>query len=235
MRVLDVPEPEKTPPQEPPRGRRFASANVWMVLGLGLGMGALATWAALAWTEGASSTHTDEKGLALRDATNILVAVQDLAKLESVTYHLERVIDLQDSQKHLFGLVEVRDAILLVAAVDVTAGVDFTDMRDGDIVLDQTSRTARIRLPPPKILWARLDSRRTYVHSRHTDLLAKKRRNLEQQARLRAEGEARQAALDGAILERAKRNAETTLTQLVRAFGYRAVVEWPSSPSSYRR
>jgi len=44
------------------------------------------------------------------------VAVRDLARLESVAYHVERVIDVRDKQSLLFGLLKTEDAILLVAS-----------------------------------------------------------------------------------------------------------------------
>ncbi|MBM4434817.1 MAG: hypothetical protein FJ028_06925 [Chloroflexi bacterium] len=56
-----------------------------------------------------------EGGTALRPSPSVVLAVRDLARLESVEYHVERVIDLRDRQSLLFGLVRTRDAILFVA------------------------------------------------------------------------------------------------------------------------
>ena len=63
---------------------------------------------------------------------NVLVAVKDLARLESATFHMERVIDLSDKQSLLFGLVQSEDAILLVAVADVSAGVDLQKLDASD-------------------------------------------------------------------------------------------------------
>ena len=52
----------------------------------------------------------------------ILMAVKDLARLETNELHLEKVIDLTDKQSRFFGLVDTTDAILLIAAGDVDRG-----------------------------------------------------------------------------------------------------------------
>ncbi len=160
----------------------------------------------------------------VRDTSSIVTAVRDLAVLQTSSYFVERVIDLKDKQNHMFGLVESEDAILLVAAGEVTAGVDLTLMRDGDISVDPEGKVAYLTLPPAAILTARLDNDRTYVHTRKTDALAKRAETLETRARQEAEGSLREAAIAGGILERANRNAAQTLETLLRGLGFARVV-----------
>jgi hypothetical protein len=156
----------------------------------------------------------------LASTATVLVAVRELARLESVAFHMERIIDLKERQSHLFGLVYADDAILLVAAGDVVAGIDLAKMTDGDVTIEPDARRARLTLPPPEILLARLDNERTYVHSRKTDLMAKRTIELETHARRAAEDAIRDAALQAGILERARTSAGHTLTALVRSLGY---------------
>lgn len=159
----------------------------------------------------------------IRTGPSVITAIRDLARLETSQYHIERVIDLTETQKRFFGLVEVQDALLLVAAGDVIAGVDLAELRDEDVVIDNARSSIEITLPPAKILSTRLDNQRTYVHTRRTDALAQRRENLETQARQRAEQTLSDAAKEGAILERADANAAKTIEHLARAFGYREV------------
>jgi len=159
----------------------------------------------------------------VRPTPQVIVAVRDLARLESAQYHLERVIDLREQQSRFFGLVESEDAILLVAAGDVTAGVDLTLLRDGDVIVDPVKGEATILLPPAQVLSTRLDNERTYVHTRRTDVLAQRRENLETRARQEAERTLQQAAVEGGVLARAQRNAERTVETLVRSLGYTKV------------
>lgn len=156
----------------------------------------------------------------MRSTPSVVVAVRDLARLESVEYHVERVIDVRDRQSLFFGLIKTQDAILLVAVGAVTAGVDLNLLRDGDVTVDPARGSARITLPPAVVLSTRLDNERSWVYARTTDLLAKRHEDLESRARLEAERTLQQAAIDGGILERARTNAEHTVAALVRSLGY---------------
>lgn len=197
---------------------RSTSCTVWILALLAAGLAGAGARTLLAPT----GPRTDE-GLTVRDTAAVVMAVRDLAMLESAAYHLERVIDMRDRQAHLFGLFESEDAVLLVAAVDVVAGVDLRGLRDGDIQLDAQRTRATLILPPPQILSARLDSDRTYVHTRATSALAIPGKSLESRARREAEHALREAAIAAGILERARDNASRTLRALLLSLGFREV------------
>jgi hypothetical protein len=163
----------------------------------------------------------------IRPTPDVIVAMRDLARLESASYHMERVIDLRDRQERIFGMVQAEDAILMVAAGDVVAGVDLTEMRDGDVVIDPEGRTATITLPPVRVLDTSLDNERTFVHTRTTDVLARRHEDLETRARQEAERTIGQSAIEAGILDRARANAERTIETLVRSLGYtRVEIRW---------
>lgn len=160
---------------------------------------------------------------ALRSSPSVVTAVRDLARLESAEYHIERVIDLRDRQSRLFGLIRSQDAILFVAVGQVTAGVDLTELADGDVVVDRAGGTAVITLPPARVLSVRLDNERSWVYARSTDVLAQRKEDLETRARQEAERTLEQSAVDGGILDRARTNAERTIASFVRSLGYTSV------------
>lgn len=160
---------------------------------------------------------------ALRSTPSVVVAVRDLARLESAEYHVERVIDLRDRQSRLFGLIRSQDAILFVAVGQVSAGVDLAELADGDVVVDRAAGTAVITLPPARVLSVRLDNERSWVYARSTDVLAQRKEDLETRARQEAERTLEQSAVDGGILERARANAERTVASFVRSLGYTSV------------
>lgn len=163
----------------------------------------------------------------VRPTRSVVVAVRDLAQLESAEMHVERVIDLTDRQERIFGLVKVQDAILLVAAADVVAGVDLGELRDEDVEVSEDGRRVRFTLPPPRVLSTRLDNEHTYVHTRQTDALARRREDLETRARQEAERSMEAAALDAGLLGRARTNAARTVEALARSLGFaRVIVEW---------
>ncbi len=154
---------------------------------------------------------------------DVLRSVQGLARLESVTYHMEKVIDLREEQSHLFGMVRADDAIVLVAVGEVIAGVDLSELRPGDVRVDASARRATLTLPQPRVFFARLDSERTHVHSRSTDLLARRGVGLESRARQEAERSISAGALEAGILERARQGAGQTVSSLVRSLGFDTV------------
>jgi hypothetical protein len=159
----------------------------------------------------------------IQPTPNVLLAVRDLARLESASFHMERVIDLSEKQSHLFGLVEGEDAILLVAVADITAGVDLEKLTAADVEADPRKLRARIRLPPPEILQSALDEKRTYVHTRRTTALARRKESLETRARQAAERELVDAAREAGILKRAGDNAVRVVEGLLRSLGYREI------------
>ncbi len=75
--------------------------------------------ATLAWS---LSALLATKSGDMRSSPSVVIAVKDLARLETVEYSIERVIDLRDRQSLLFGLVKTQDAILFVAVGQVSAG-----------------------------------------------------------------------------------------------------------------
>ena len=159
----------------------------------------------------------------VRPMPSVLLAVRDLARLESVSFHMERVIDLTEKQSRLFGLVETQDAILLVAVADISAGIDLARLQEGDIQADSKLGRVKIRLPNSEIFHVNLDKEHTYVHTRKTGLLARREEDLESRARAEAERALVDAAREAGILVRARENARRVVEGLVRSLGYTQV------------
>jgi hypothetical protein len=159
----------------------------------------------------------------LRPTPNVLVAVRDLARLESASFHMERVIDLTDKQSRLFGLIQTEDAILLVAVADVSAGVDLQKLTADDVVVDAAKKSAKLILPAPEVFHAALDNSKTYVHTRNTGALATRQENLETRARQAAEHSLLDAAMQAGLLSRASDDAKRAVEGLLHGLGYEQV------------
>jgi hypothetical protein len=181
-----------------------------LVLAVGVVVGRLSPRWLAAWDERAR-------------APAVITQVRELSRLEGVSYHVERVVDLKDEQRMLFGLVAADDAILLVASGDVVAGVDLAQLQPSDVSVTPDGRSVTLRLPKAEVFSARLDNARTYVHSRKTDLLAQRGETLETRARQAAEDTLRAAAEDAGILKRAEDSVARTVSSLVRALGFEEV------------
>jgi hypothetical protein len=149
----------------------------------------------------------------------VIDRVRALGRLETVEYHLEKVVSGKSSgplPDFLTG-----DRILLVAYGEVTAGVDLSALTPEDITV--VSDTVTIRLPAPQVLHRSLDNSRTYVYDRQTGLFSKPDPDLETQVRQAAEQQIMQAALEDGILDKARANAEEVLRTLITGLGYREV------------
>ena len=66
----------------------------------------------------------DGPGVRVEHPTPTLVAeLRTLARLETLTLRLEKIVDLRDHQTKLFGLVDTEDGLLFVASGEVVLGV----------------------------------------------------------------------------------------------------------------
>jgi hypothetical protein len=166
-------------------------------------------------------------GLGARAAPAVVLAVRDMARLDATSFHIEKVVEASDAQSRLWGLVDAKDTVLLVAVGDVVAGVDLSKLRDEDVTVDPATQSVRMRLPAPDITSATLDEHATHVYSRTTDVLAERSEQLEGVARGHAEEQMRKAAVEGGILDRARASADRTLRSLLRSLGFEHVtLDW---------
>ncbi len=189
------------------------------------GLGAAAVVAAFlaGRAEPRAAPHEPE----VKATPGIITAVRDMARLETTAYHIEKVVEATDRQARLWGLVEAKDDLLIVAVGDVVAGIDLSKLRDEDVVLDAKTRAVRVTLPRPEVLTSTLDEQATHVFARHTDSLARRNEQLEGDARKLAEQQMRAQAIQGGILDRAQESADRTLRSLLGSLGCTKVdLDW---------
>jgi hypothetical protein len=196
------------------------SVFLWAVIGVAL-TAAGASFLILR-TDG-SPSPAPASSISVKPSNTLLVAVRDLARLETNEMHFEKVVDLTDKQSRFFGLIDATDALLLVAAGDVTMGVDLGKVGDGDVTTDPTTQIATITLPQPEIFSTRLDEKRTYVYTRTTSALAERNEQLETRARQEAVSAIEDAAKNPDATDRAKKQAERELKSLALALGAKDV------------
>jgi hypothetical protein len=156
----------------------------------------------------------------VRGPPDVILAMRDLSKLETSSFHIEKVIEITETQKSVFGLVDSKDALLLVAVGEVVAGVDLQKMDANSVKSDWAKRTVTVTLPLPEVFHARLDNEATHVYSRSTDTLAKRNEQLESKARAEAESAMREGAIKGGILGKARAQAERTVHATLRSLGF---------------
>ncbi len=153
----------------------------------------------------------------LPDPVTIVHEVRALARLETMQYTVEKVITAETGQGpfgFLFG-----DRLLLVAHGVVIAGIDLDQVGADDVKVDSDGQVS-INLPPAEIFISTLDNEKTYVYNREVGLLRKGDVTLESAARLAAEQQMEQAAIEDGILDQARLNAESYLYRLLRSLGF---------------
>ena len=182
---------------------------------------------AAAFVVGRGGANRFPAGVDVRPTPAVITAIQDVARLETTEFHVEKVVEVSDSQSKLWGLVEAKDALLLVAVGDVVAGVDLAKVSPEDVHVDSTAHAITVRLPAPIVITSTLDPHATHVYSRSTDLLAARKEELEGDARRVAEEQMRKAAIEGGIFDRARTSADRTLRALLRSMGFERVeLDW---------
>lgn len=160
----------------------------------------------------------------VQGSNTVVKSLHDLARLETTSLHVEKVIDVRDHQKRLYGLVESEDSLLFIATGEVVVGVDLKRLREDDARFDEKTKVATITLPEPEVLSTRFDEMHSYVHSRSTDTLAKRNEQLEAIARREATVAFEAAGRQKDVTARAKDQAERQLRALGTAWGAKDVV-----------
>jgi hypothetical protein len=153
-------------------------------------------------------------------ATTVIMQVQALSRLETASYHVEKVITAESGQGplgFLFG-----DKLLLIAYGQVIAGIDLAEFGPDDVLV-MSDGTIYARLPVAEIFVATLDNERTYVYDRRTGP-AGMNMELESAARQEAERLVMQAALEDGILERAEENSRDFMRSLFLGLGFESVI-----------
>ncbi|NBD35655.1 MAG: DUF4230 domain-containing protein [Chloroflexi bacterium] len=150
----------------------------------------------------------------------VIEGVQSLSRLETASYHIEKVITAESGQGplgFLFG-----DKLLLIAYGEVIAGVDLSEIGPADIMTGEGG-VVYLRPPSPEVFINTLDNQRTYVYDRRTGA-AGMNPQLETAARQEAERLILQAALEDGLLDTAEQNARNVLKSFILGLGFEHVI-----------
>jgi hypothetical protein len=146
--------------------------------------------------------------------------IQKLQRLETVVYTMDKIVT-GAKENRIFPDFLAGDRLLMLVHGEVVAGIDFSNLKPGDVRVD--GRTVRLHLPAPEVFRTRLDSEKTRVYSRQTGLLVPSDPNLETQVRQEAERQLQAAALADGILPTAQKNAAATITSLLQGLGFEKI------------
>jgi len=153
-------------------------------------------------------------------AVTVIEQVQMLGRLETVSYHIEKVVTAESGQGPLGFLLG--DKLLLIARGTVIAGVDLSQVGPEDVLITDEG-TIYFRLPKATVFMATLDNQRTEIYDRRTGLVGMNPQ-LETAARQQAELLIREAAEEDGVLAKADENARQVMRSLLLALRLEHVI-----------
>ena len=219
-------DPDLPPTSKPVRSR--ATVVVALVLGLFLGVifvGAMG-WLMLSRSSGQSVLSHMWSAITGRTLTidvsqpTVVDRIQRLQRLETVVYTMDKIVT-GARENPIFPDFLAGDRLLMLVHGEVVGGIDFADLKPGDVKVD--GKQIHLHLPAPQIFSTRIDSAKTRVYSRQTGLLVPTDPNLETQVRQEAERQLQEAALADGILQTARQNAASTISSLLQGLGFEKI------------
>ena len=146
--------------------------------------------------------------------------IQRLQRLETVVYTMDKLVT-GAKENPIFPDFLAGDRLLMLVHGEVVAGIDFSNLKPGDVRVD--GKQIHLHLPAPQVFSTRLDSAKTRVYSRQTGLLVPSDPDLETQVRQEAERQLQEAALADGVLRTAQQNATLTITSLLQGLGFEKI------------
>lgn len=172
----------------------------------------------------------------LPSSTTIVHQINDLARLETASVELEKLITAERGNTNvLWGIMS--ESMIFVAHGKVVAGVDFAEMTPADVqVVDPD--TVMVHLPPAKIFddLPALDNEKSYVADRDTGLLAGADAQMETEVRRVAEQRLREEAIASGVIETANYNAQQYMINFLQGLGFETIeftTDTPPTPMPY--
>jgi hypothetical protein len=218
--------PSDVPP--PPKLKRSRAAVVLaLILGLFLGViGVSAIGGLMLFRSSGRALSHLWSALTGRTLTidvsqpTVVDRIQRLQRLETVIYTMDKIVSGAKENPLLPNFL-VGDRLLMLVHGEVVAGIDFANLKPGDVRVD--GKQVWLRLPPPQIFSTRIDSAKTKVYSRQTGLLVSTDPDLETQVRQEAERQLQEAAMADGILRNAQQNAASTIRSLLQGLGFEKI------------
>jgi Protein of unknown function (DUF4230) len=217
------------PEPQPLKSARSRSAVVWaLIVGLFVGAVCVGLIGGLMLSRDSGRALLSHMWSAVTGRTltidvsqpTVVDRIQRLQRLETVIYTMDKIVTGAKENPLLPNFL-AGDRLLMLVHGEVVAGIDFANLKPGDVKVG--GKQIRLRLPPPQIFSTRIDSGKTRVYSRQTGLLVSTDPDLETQVRQEAERQLQEAAMADGILRNAQQNAASTITSLLQGLGFERI------------
>lgn len=166
------------------------------------------------WLFGEGQSQTTTSPVVVED-------IQKLDQLDTVRMTQSVVVTKETGGTELRRFL-TGEEVLLVAVGNVEAGVDLSDLTEGDVRVED--KTITLRMPEPEISSVSLDEEQTRLYDRDQGVLRlRPDETLVEEARREAQDELVAAARQNDIRATAESNAEDTIRTFLTTLGYEEV------------
>lgn len=148
----------------------------------------------------------------------IITEIHSLGRMETAKFLMQTVVDRERAPATLWERLFGTDKLLLIAEGEVVAGFDMAAVRKQDIVV--AGDRVAVTLPPPEVLYSKVDNDKTYVYERKTGLFLRPDKEIESEARQLAEQAMVEYALENGLLEQAQASGHLQIEAWLRSLGF---------------
>lgn len=169
------------------------------------------------WRPAAPTPQVDVRSVTLRQ-------IQAASELSTTLFAMEAIVPTSQDRE-VAGFVVGTTKLLYIAYGEVRAGVDLDQLQPQDVVAN--NEVVQIRLPPPRILDAKIDVTRSQVYDYNRGLLGlgpDVAPNLQTLAEQQALKKIVATACREGVLQKANDRAQQVVSQLLRTTGHPQVV-----------
>jgi len=163
-----------------------------------------------------------------RSQPPLLIQLSDLAEYRAATSSFELVVDLENDVKFLPDFVAGERSVL-VAAGTVDAKVDFSRLKEENIIVSEDRKIVVVHVPMPELADPRVDNERTEVVARQRGLFTRiggvfsDQPVNDQRLYVLAEEKLRAAADASQLRDLAQKNTRAMLESLLRSLGFEQI------------
>ncbi|MBI2757532.1 MAG: DUF4230 domain-containing protein [Chloroflexi bacterium] len=154
------------------------------------------------------------------DPVTYINQIQALARLETIEYSVQQVVEVDDKQGTFAFLYGTK--MLIQVKGKVIAGIDMQKLQPGDMQLQNS--VLYVKLPPAEVFITALDESKTQIWNIQNGIFTRPDPNLVIDGLQGAQDKILQAALEDGILDQAQKNAEAYLTKFFAALGYKNTI-----------
>lgn len=172
-----------------------------------------------------------------RSQPPLLISLTDLSEYRAATANFEVVVDIEKDTKFVPDFLK-GTRTLMVAAGNVDAKVDFSQLKDENVIISDDRKSVRIILPAPTLAEVRIDNDNTYVADRQRGLADRiggifSNPADDQEMYQAAEAKLSNAAANSEILNLAETNTRAMLTALLTSLGFENIsIEFEIPPNA---